>query len=64
MIKGAIHKEDKHHKQLDTLTTKKQIHKPIIRRNIKKRKKQNHSETLNFSENNLSSSGKIRIGDS
>ena len=24
MIKGTIHKEDKHHKPLDTLTTKKQ----------------------------------------
>ena len=24
MIKGTIHKEDRHHKPLDTLTTKKQ----------------------------------------
>ena len=26
MIKGTIHKEDRHHKPLDTLTTKKQRH--------------------------------------
>ena len=37
MIKGTIHKEDKHHKPLDTLTTKKPIHKPKIRRNIKEK---------------------------
>ena len=48
MIKGTIHKEDKHHKPLDTLTTEKLIHKPKIRRNIKKRKKYNHSQTLTF----------------
>ena len=27
MIKGAIHKEDRHHKPLDTLTTKQQKYK-------------------------------------
>ena len=45
----TIHKEDRHHKPLDILTTKKQIHKAKIRRNIREKKKTyNHSETLTF----------------
>ena len=39
MIKGTIHKEDRHHKPLDTLTTKKQIYKTKIKRNIREKKK-------------------------
>ena len=43
MIKGIIHKEDRHHKPLETLTTKKQ--KAKIRRNKREKKIYNHSET-------------------
>ena len=37
MIKGIIHKEDRHHKPLETLTTKKQ--------KAREKKIYNHSET-------------------
>ena len=61
MIKGIIHKEDRHHKPLETLTTKKQkarekkiynqqrnIHKAKIRRS-RKEKLYNHKTYLHFS---------------
>ena len=64
MMKGTIHKKDRHHKLLDTLTTKKQAHKAKIRRNIREKKKYitivRHTN-ISF-ENILSSTEKIRIG--
>ena len=37
MIKGTIHKEDRHHKPLDTLTTKKQRYIAKIQSKIQKK---------------------------
>ena len=37
MIKGTIPKEDRHHKLLDTLTTKKQRYIAKIQRKIQKK---------------------------
>jgi len=48
MIKGTIHKKDRHHKLLDTLTTKKQTHKEKIRRNIRQKKKYIIIDILTF----------------
>ena len=59
MVKGTIHKEDRHHKPLDTLTRK--IHKAKIRKNIGEKKK--YIIILTF-ENILSNAEKIRIATS
>ena len=48
MRKGTIHKKDRHHKLLDTLTTKKQTHKEKIRRNIREKKKYIIVDILTF----------------
>ena len=46
MIKGTIHKEDRHHKTIWQLTTKKQRYPKQKSEEIEgKRKKYNHSET-------------------
>lgn len=39
MIKGTIHKDSRHHKPLNTFSTKTKTHKARIKRNIKKKKK-------------------------
>ena len=39
MIKSIIHKEDRHHKQLDSLITKTKINKAKLIRNIREKKK-------------------------
>ena len=41
MIKGSIHKEDRHHKPLDTLTTKKQRYIQKIHTKIRRYKREN-----------------------
>ena len=39
MQKGTIHKEDRHHKPLDSLITRTKINKAKLRRNIREKKK-------------------------
>ena len=63
MIKGTIHKKDRHHKTLDTLTNEEtKIHKAKIRRNMREKEKSMIMvRHINISENILSSVEKIRI---
>ena len=50
MIKGTIHKEDRHHKPLDTLTTKKQRYIKQKSEYKGKEKMHSHSDIVIFSE--------------
>ena len=63
MIKVTIHKKDRHHKPLDTLTNKEtKIYKAKIRRNMREKEKSMIMvRHINISENILSSVEKIRI---
>ena len=48
MIKGTIHKEDRHHVPLDTVTIKEQRYIKQKPEKIQGKRKNNHSETLTF----------------